>query len=428
MAEVVFLHIGAMKSGTTFLQSLMSANKSQLLAAGCLFPGASWLSQVRAAQDIVGAGKDPRLRAASAGAWEVLVREIAGHPGAAVVSMEFLSFAGSRRVRRMLASLAGTEVHLVLTVRDATATIPAHWQDLVRNGSTVSWPEFSRAVVRSTGRHHHLDLLSRDDALRKFSQAQDLERILQIWSRRLPAAKLRVVTVPPPGTPPGLLWERFAAAVDLDPHVCTEPPRQANQSLGHASTELLRRVNKNLRDLRPSEYDPTLKNYLAARVLSQRTGQEPRIRLDRPTYDFGLTWNQRLRNAITTGRTPLIGNLADLPTTITETHRRGGDPSTDPSVVDPPNDAMLAAADEAFEALRRLIQRRTRRLRNRTGTTSSPPIDLLPDSSPEQWQRAHDPVDVAAQQIAQLTRIAIDLQARLRDCEVGKNPNARPPL
>lgn len=39
MAEVVFLHIGAMKSGTTFLQSLMSANKSQLLAAGCLFLG-----------------------------------------------------------------------------------------------------------------------------------------------------------------------------------------------------------------------------------------------------------------------------------------------------------------------------------------------------------------------------------------------------
>ena len=38
---VVFLHIGAMKTGTTFLQQLMSANKEDLLKAGFLFPGDS---------------------------------------------------------------------------------------------------------------------------------------------------------------------------------------------------------------------------------------------------------------------------------------------------------------------------------------------------------------------------------------------------
>ena len=328
MAEVVFLHIGAMKSGTTFLQSLMSANKSQLLAAGCLFPGASWLSQVRAAQDIVGAGKDPRLRAASAGAWEVLVREIAGHPGAAVVSMEFLSFAGSRRVRRMLASLAGTEVHLVLTVRDATATIPAHWQDLVRNGSTVSRPEFSRAVVRSTGRHHHLDLLSRDDALRKFSQAQDLERILQIWSPHLrrqsygfhrpPPAhpRLAVGTIRRSGRPRPARVHRAPASSQPVLGSClhrTAPPRQ--QEPPRSS---------------PFRVLPTLKNYLAARVLSQRTGQD-----DDPTGSTNLRLRPHLEPAPPKRHhyqeNPIHRQPRRSPTTITETHRHGGDPSTDPA-------------------------------------------------------------------------------------------------
>ena len=36
---VVFLHIGAMKTGTTFLQNLMHENKANLAEAGYLLPG-----------------------------------------------------------------------------------------------------------------------------------------------------------------------------------------------------------------------------------------------------------------------------------------------------------------------------------------------------------------------------------------------------
>lgn len=427
MADVVFLHIGAMKSGTTFLQSLMTANKDALLAAGCLFPGESWLSQVRAAQDIVGAGKDTQRTAASAGAWEVLVREIVGHPGTAVVSMEFLSFAGSRRVGRLLAALDATQVQVVLTVRDATATIPAHWQDVVRNGSAVSWPAFRRAVVRSAGRHPAVGLFWRDDALRKFRQAQDIDRILRTWRRHLPADRLRVVTVPGPGTPPELLWERFAEAVGLDPRVCTKPPTQVNQSLGHASTELLRRVNENLGRLRPSEYDPTLKNYLAARVLSQPTWDDPPIRLDRTTYDFGLAWNQRTRHAIAAQRTTVIGDLADLPTTLARTHGRESSQDGRQGPVDPQDEAMLAAAAAASKALRGLVRRRARRLRDRTGAAPTSAVEPFPDVGPAAGGTALDPVDVAAREVARLARIAIDLQVRLRrDQRAPRWPDAAP--
>ena len=39
MAERVVVHIGLMKSGTTFLQGRLDANREQLAAQGVLFPG-----------------------------------------------------------------------------------------------------------------------------------------------------------------------------------------------------------------------------------------------------------------------------------------------------------------------------------------------------------------------------------------------------
>jgi hypothetical protein len=267
-------------------------------------------------------------------------------------------------------------------------------------------------VVRSTGRLHHLDLLSRDDAFRKFGRAQDLDRILGVWSRYLPPGSIRVVTVPRPGSSPLSLWERFAEAVALDPHVCTEPPTQVNESLGYASTELLRRVNAKLGRLLPSDYDPTLKSYVAARVLSQRASQEPRVRLDGPTYEFGLAWNRRNRDAITSRGCEPTGDLDDLPTTATDARPRPGDQGVVDLTDAPATDAVLAAAAAASEGLRDLVRRRARRLRDRTG--AAPALELPSDTTPDAWRASDDPVDVAAGQFAELARTAIDLQARLR--------------
>jgi hypothetical protein len=138
----VFLHIGPMKTGTTFLQQVMAASKDEMAAAGYLFPGDTWARQVRGTRDVLGLDQwDPRMKAATAGAWAGLVREILEHPGtASVVSMEFLSFARRRGAARVVRSLAPADVHVVLTVRDALDTIPSLWQTAVHNGSAASWP------------------------------------------------------------------------------------------------------------------------------------------------------------------------------------------------------------------------------------------------------------------------------------------------
>ena len=46
MASRVILHIGLMKSGTTFLQGRLDANRQSLQEQGILFPGPGWQDQV----------------------------------------------------------------------------------------------------------------------------------------------------------------------------------------------------------------------------------------------------------------------------------------------------------------------------------------------------------------------------------------------
>ena len=95
---------------------------------------------------------DPALRAQCAGKWRKLVDEMLAYDGtASVFSMEFLSYASPDEAKRITKSLSKAEVHVVLTVRDATGAIPAQWQTFSRNGGVVSWPDFARGAVSVNG-------------------------------------------------------------------------------------------------------------------------------------------------------------------------------------------------------------------------------------------------------------------------------------
>src|SRR3712207_473857 len=117
---VVYLHIGGMKTGTTYLQNLMFANREELREDGLVLPGARWSRQVRGAQDVLRLGRrDPHVRRQARGVWEQLLAEAWDEKAsAAVISVEFLSFAGRRGVARVMESLAGADVRVILTVRD----------------------------------------------------------------------------------------------------------------------------------------------------------------------------------------------------------------------------------------------------------------------------------------------------------------------
>ena len=384
----------------------MSANRRQLTDVGFAFPGETWTRQIRAVQDVLGLQRgDPLVRQQAPGSWHRLVTEMRAQRGTSVMSMEFLSFARPRQVRRVVAALDFAEVHVVVTVRDAALVIPSLWQDSVRNGWQTSWPRFQRGVLKNAGWRSRWGRLPRDRSYHAFRDAQGIGRLLRTWGSAVPAAHLHVVTVPGPGGAPGLLWDRFAMVVGIPPETCTEPPTTDNASLGYESTELLRRVNVRLGHVHPSEYSPALKDHLALKVLSRRAALESRPSLSPVMSHFAADWNARVAADIAVSGATVTGDLADLATSVPAVAPPGLSAEPDPA-------AMLGAAAEAVVGMQKLLRRRAARLREAGVAEAAPAVEK--HVTADRWQADVDPVAAAVEEIAGLAREAIRMGRLLR--------------
>jgi hypothetical protein len=265
-APDIVLHIGAMKTGTSYLQSLLSRNAERLAAQGVAWPGVNWRAQEAAAMALLRGDSGPD------NAWDALVADIEADPAPrAVVSMEFLSFADAEAVARVQDSLAGRRVRVVLTLRDLGRVLPAHWQESVQNGKHWSYTEYLAGVTSPTPRTTR--------AGRHFWGKQSWGRILRTWQPLVAAEDLVVVTVPRSGADPTLLWTRFCTAAALD-GADVDRSGFANDSLGATSAELMRRLNARVEERGlPPETLLQLKRSLAKRVLVHRKDDEPRVGL-----------------------------------------------------------------------------------------------------------------------------------------------------
>ena len=327
----LFLHVGLAKTGTTYLQGLLAENRPALRAAGFLYPFVRPEGMFHAAVEIRGDharwGLDPEL---IAGTWEALLAKGREFDGATVISHEILAGATPGEISRL--PLDGFDVQLVVTARDLSRQVPAHWQEAVKNGQTFSFDEFTREVLREPGAPDSF-----------FWNEQDLPAIVERWSPYF--SRVHVVTCPPPGSDPALLWQRFAEATGipadtLDPSTA---PR-SNRSLGAAEVQLLRRVNQELAGtIEWPAYAHVVKRYFAQRVLSavgsdQATApeslREPLVRIERD-------WSEAL------ARYDVHGDLADLSSTSF------GGPHPDSFPVDP------AAATAAVATLLQELKQRT---------------------------------------------------------------------
>jgi len=302
-----------MKTGTTYLQDLMTANREELAKAGYLFPGAVWADQSLAAQDVLGFSEDdePDQRPELVGRWAAIAEEMLSYDGkASLFSMEFLSFAGTEQATRIVDSLEGADLHVILTVRDAAKTIPAQWQTGCRNGNQVPFRRFVYSVR---------DVLESDGppegrAARMIERTQDVGRMLDVWVPLLGPEKVHVVTVPPRGSDPTLLWSRFASVVKMRPSVASRPVPNTNTSLGHASTELLRLINAELGSVPRRDYASVVKKALARKILGSRAHLETPLQLHRRGKAFAARWNARVRQAVVAHEVDVVGDLEDLPT------------------------------------------------------------------------------------------------------------------
>ncbi|HXH80461.1 hypothetical protein [Nocardioides sp.] len=261
------LHVGVMKSGTSFIQSRLFANKKMLLSdRGILVPGLNWLSQVMAARDVLGSGEEQ---------WAKMAGKVNAHDGTSVISMEYLGPVRPAVARRVLDSFPSHQVDVVITARDLNRSIAAMWQETVQNGRTWTFADYLAGI--EAWRPGHRSAGDPPEAGRTFWRQQNLVRIARTWGELAPVS---VVTVPPPGAPRDLLWERFCSILRTPPDGFA-PARLDNESVGAASTLVVRRLNELLTEagLPFPEGTDLRKGVLAKQVLAARKAAEPAIGL-----------------------------------------------------------------------------------------------------------------------------------------------------
>lgn len=261
MASTVFMHVGVAKTGTTYLQRILWANRDALRGTGLLYPGKRSGDQFVASIDLRKQRSEKYQHLDVDGAWDRIAAEVRGYPGSAVISHETFARCTKGQVRRADAALADADLRVVLTVRDLARQIPAVWQETVKNRATTSYGDFLTDIFlnRNSGEHKF------------FWRAQDVRKVVRRWGRAVGMANVTVVTVPPTGAARDELWRRFAEALDV-PDIAIELPAVAgNVSLGPAEAELLRHVNQVMPpDFPWPRYSRAVKRQFAERRLAAR--------------------------------------------------------------------------------------------------------------------------------------------------------------
>jgi hypothetical protein len=95
--------------------------------------------------------------------------------------------------------------------------------------------------------------------------------VLERWGSTLPKGRVHLVTVPPPGSSPDLLWQRFAHVLEISPSDFDATESPANASLGVAESALVRRLNERLDLVLPNpQYRTFVREFLVHRTLARK--------------------------------------------------------------------------------------------------------------------------------------------------------------
>jgi hypothetical protein len=304
MSRRVYVHVGAPKTGTTYLQDRLARNAKSLAAHDVHLPSRAPLMSTgmfhfRAALDLMGQdwGGPPGH---AEGSWDAMVRRVRRANGSSIITHEILAAAEPEHVARLKNDLSGSEIHIVYSARDLARQAPAGWQESVKQGRR--W-KYGRYLSRVRNGHPW------------FARAFDLPNVLTTWGNGLPTEHVHVVTVPQGEaveTEPDELWRRLCAAFAIDPDWTPEDSERTNASLGSAETQVLRSLNERIgRSTRNNPgYDALILGMLADEALG---GSRSRPILLPPKFhdwarERGEAWVEWLEQS----GVDVIGDAADL--------------------------------------------------------------------------------------------------------------------
>ncbi|MET8151207.1 hypothetical protein ACIBSW_20990 [Actinoplanes sp. NPDC049668] len=295
MARRVFLHVGAPKTGSTFVQDVLWKNHPRLRRAGILLPG------TRSAHDdaMTDLREVPWRDPGATWTWDRMAGEAAAWPGDVIISNEALGGATAAQADRAVSSLGPAEVHVLVAGRDLWRTFPSMWQQSIRERRVWRFGTFLRDVERGS--------------FEAFWELHTANRMLRRWGDLVPPGRRHLLTVPEPTAPRELLWHRFAGVLGIPDGLCELAAPVANASLGAAEIEVLRRVNQALGDRYPhrTPYQRVVQHHLVNAVLKQ-AGNELRIGVGPDRADWVYELAERQIAELREYPCHVVGDLAEL--------------------------------------------------------------------------------------------------------------------
>jgi len=288
------------------------------------------------------------------------MRRVRRLEGTVIISHEILAGATPQQISRAMGDLADSEVHVVYSARDLARQIPAAWQESIKQGRRWSYETYLRK------------LQTRPDL--SFWKAQGLPDVLSRWSAGLTPQRVHLVTVPAPGSPPELLWERVCGVFGIKPQWASQDSVRVNPSMGVAETALVRRLNKRLPAARLTQEDHRLlvKEMLVQRNLANRANPS-RASLPPRLYPWAQEVADEWIEWVEGAGIDVVGDLRELHPVQPDPDDRWVNPDRPGSK--PMADAALAALTAmtleaarrtpADQQLSRRVGRAARRLRGR---------------------------------------------------------------
>ncbi|MFZ0323492.1 MAG: hypothetical protein WAN48_05085 [Actinomycetes bacterium] len=325
-----YLHVGAPKTGTTYLQGVLWRNQDALEVAGLLVVGGRRRDHYLAGHDLRDMPFEPGDPGLDwTGTWDALAKlAVASDVESVIVSDEHLASLKPAQVQRAVDALAPREVHVIYATRNLSGLMPSEWQEYVKHRSKLTFEAWSKKVLGSATRGPG----------RWFWSVHDPVDVVDRWATAVPREHIHVMTMPPRSAGPHELWRRFAAIIGIDPEAATDFEVEANTSLGLAETELLRRVNQALPDDFPRWHQTGLaRDVLASKILGARSASG-RPQLPAPLHEKLAERAAAAVSGLRASGCDVVGDLDDL--VVPETPEPGDPPATDADVLDAAVDAV----------------------------------------------------------------------------------------
>ncbi|REE96546.1 hypothetical protein [Thermomonospora umbrina] len=303
--KTVYLHVGAPSAGAAYLQRVLWTNRRRLADQGVGYPVEGPLEHFAGVMDLRdmtwGGRRDPAWK----GAWDRISGRARRWKGdTVVISQELLGGATAEQVAHAVESLQPADVHVVFITRDLGWQLVLDWQEQVKHAHTITFERFIDDLVT-------LGIGAPAPYGEMFWGLHDPGRVLKTWESAVPADRIHVLTLPPPGEAPGLLWRRYCGLIGIDPASCDLIGMDEARPLGVLEMALLRRLNEKVAPALGGDYETIIRDHIIGPTLREWSGSIP-MRLPDRHYTWLDDRSRELVEGLRKAGYGVVGDLGEL--------------------------------------------------------------------------------------------------------------------